>query len=137
MQPRAIVPENGVRTGRNRSGSAIATRTLVKLAGADGVDCVETFAAAADHLYGVAMQGIADGANGDVQIRGKALCVAGAAVSAGDLLQGTTAGKVILFAASAGDTDTVVGQAITAAAADGDVLEVELAGPSVSRQTED
>jgi hypothetical protein len=46
----------------------------------------------------------------------------------------TTAGKVATWSASTGNNAAVVGKAITSASADGDLLEVELAGPGVVRQ---
>jgi Uncharacterized conserved protein (DUF2190) len=125
---RPIRSESDIRTGLNDSGSTITEGKVVRLSGA-GADQIALPSADTDPVFGVTMEDIADDIRGDIQIGGRAVVTAGAAVSRGALLTMTTAGKVVTWTASG--NRAVVGVANTAAGADGDSIEVELAGPGV------
>jgi hypothetical protein len=59
----------------------------------------------------------------DVRLQGVSKCVAGAAIAQGAEVMATTAGKVITAATSA---NIVFGRALSAAAADGDYVDIEI-----------
>lgn len=141
-EPRAIVPNKGLRPGKNSTGSDIAKHVFVDIdpAGGDDPHDIELPQAAGGTAYGVVVSskvregvspdvGIPNGEIGDIQVEGFVPCLVGAGgVTQGDALQVTTAGAVITAATG----DIVVGIArITAAA--GEFTEVELAGPAQSR----
>ncbi len=120
-QPRAIVPDQGgVRAGLNSTGSTIATKRLVKRS--TTVDSVAPAVDGNGPYVGVTMAAILNGYAGDVQIAGRALVEAGAAIAIGALVMGTTGGKGLTATA----TKYAIGTANTAAAADGDIIEVDL-----------
>jgi hypothetical protein len=125
-QPRAIVPDQGgIRAGLNSTGTTIPVRRLVKRS-----TTVDSIALAADGLgpyVGVTMAAILTGYAGDVQIAGRALVEAGAAVAIGALVMGGTSGKGITATAA----KYAIGTANTAAAADGDIIEVDLSRSTV------
>lgn len=139
-EPRAIVPEKGIRPGLNSTGSAIAKHVFVAL-GADGDPPTVVLPTAGLQAYGVVVAsqvrvdvavdvGIPDGQIGDIQVEGRVPCLVGAGgVAVGNLLQVTATGAVIVAAAA----DFVVGKALTDAA-DTEFVEVELAGPGVAAQ---
>jgi len=79
-------------------------------------------AATTDYPVGVAMEAAAAGKQLRVRCEGIAQVVAGAAITAGALVMPTTAGKVITQTAA----KPQLGQALTAAAADGDRILVLL-----------
>lgn len=120
-QPTAIVPDlGGVKAGLNSTGSTIPTKRLVKRS-----TTANSIALAADGLgpyVGVTMAAIANGYAGDVQTQGRALVEAGAAVAIGAGVMGGTSGKGITATAA----KYSIGTANTAAAADGDIIEVDL-----------
>lgn len=118
-----IVPEREpvIRAGRNRTGSTIAKYLIVK-DGAAGPDTIALIAADTDVVKGVTREDIVDGANGDLAIRGVVRVIASGVISAGARVAPDTAGKG--KAAQAGDT--TIGVAVDAAAADGDIIAVEL-----------
>lgn len=121
-QPRAIVPDNGgVRAGYNGTGSDIAKYRIVKRA-TTAVDGIQTATDGTDVIHGVTMQLIKDGFAGDVQVQGRALVEAGAAINIGQKVTGGTGGK----AAVAATGNQIVGVANSSSAADGDVIEVDL-----------
>lgn len=63
----------------------------------------------------------------NVRLEGTSKCVAGAAITQGAEVMATTAGKVI---AAATTGNRVFGVALSAAAADGDYVDVQLSGAS-------
>ena len=132
-QLRQIVDPEGLRSGYNNTGSTLAEAIVVVLNNAGDRE-VELPGAVTDDVYGVTLKAIADDTWGDIQIRGTAICTCSAAVAIGARLMMDTAGKVLTWSASAGSNAAVVGKALTATSADGDLLEVELAGPGVVRQ---
>jgi hypothetical protein len=68
------------------------------------------------------MAAIADGYAGDVQVEGRAIVEASTAITIGQNITGGTGGK----AAVAGATVHILGVAASAAAADGDLIEVDI-----------
>ena len=76
-----------------------------------------------DYPLGVVMETIAQGKTGRVRPHGVAQVVASAAITAGAVVQASTVGKVVTAAAA----KPQVGQALTAAGADGDKLLVAIA----------
>lgn len=124
MQPTAIVPDKGIRGGRNSSGSTIAANVFVQIvpAGTSDPTQVRLPNAAGDACYGVTMRAIDDGECGDIQTEGKAIVLAGAGgIAVGAKLAVTTAGAVVTAAAG----NTIVGKCVKAAAA-GALGEIEL-----------
>ena len=132
-QLRQIIGPEDLRSGYNNTGSSIGEALVVVLNNAGDRE-VELPGAVTDDVYGVTLDAIADDTWGDVQIRGQAICTCSAAVAIGARLMMDTAGKVLTWSAAAGSNAAVVGKALTATSADGDLLEVELAGPGVVRQ---
>lgn len=114
------------------AGGTIVANRAVELSAANTVTAAD---AIADVTLGVALVG---GSSGDlipVQQFGKAKLTASAAVTAGDQVMVTAsgAGKVSTLS---GATARSIGQALTAAGADGDIIEVQLMlsgnGPAAS-----
>ncbi len=99
--------------------AAITQYRIVKVT-SSGVD-VST--ADTDKILGVAKLTVAITEQCPVQISGTAKVTASAAISVGDYLTATTAGKA---AATTTDKKRVIGIALEAAAADGDIIEVLL-----------
>jgi len=127
-QPTAIVPDKGIRPGYNETGTIIAKSILVKkVAGTD--DDSVAVAGDGENVFGATMQAIGLLARGDVQVDGQAIVTAGAAVAAGAEVTANSAGRAI----TAVSGDYICGLASTAAAADGDAIEVELVGPASGR----
>lgn len=125
-EPTAVVPDKGIRPGLNSTGAALAKHIMVQLeAGGSTKDDVELTGAGVA-AYGATMEQIEIGSYGDVQIDGKAIATAGAAITVGVKVMVTAAGKVI----TATTGNITVGIAVTAAGADLDLIEVELAGPA-------
>lgn len=119
-EPRRIVPDGGVRPGLNLSGSTIAANRIVVQSTL--VDQIAQAAAATAPYYGVTMNAIANGVTGDIQKAGKATIEAGAAVAKNVNVMSDAVGRAIL----ATSTNNVIGRTVIAAAALGQVLEVEL-----------
>ncbi len=132
-QTRVIVDAEGIRSGYNDTGSTIAANRFV-IGATTGERQIALPGAVTDDLAGVTMAAIADNAWGDIQKSGTAVVTAGAAVAIGDRLMPTTTGKAITWTAAGGANAAVGGRAVTAAAADGDLIEVELAAPGTVRQ---
>lgn len=132
-QVRNIVDADDIRSGYNSTVATLAAARVVVLT-ASGDREIKLPAASTEDVVGVTMAAIAVSEWGDVQIRGVAPCTAAAAITVGDRLMMDTAGKVLTWTASTGVNAAVVGKALTAASADGDLVEVELAGPGVVRQ---
>jgi hypothetical protein len=121
-QPRAIVKDQGgIRVGLNSTGSTIAKYRLVVKSTA-AVDAVAPGTAATAPIYGVTMGAIEDGKTGDIQVEGRALVEASAAIAIGARVTGTTGGKGV----TAGAAGYFLGIAASAASADGDVIEVDI-----------
>lgn len=134
---RAIVPDGGVRGGKNRSGASIPTKRIVKLdTNASNVpDAVLLGAAATDTLYGVSMETIADKANGDIQVSGTAIVETGAtAVTVGSRVTTDASGRAVPAAPAAGTNNGIIGIALTASTGAGQFVEVALLGPGASYQ---
>lgn len=122
-QPRAIVPERGVRPGHNDAGSAIPAKRLLTLDAAAGVDGVELANAATDPAAGVSMESIPSNRTGNRQIAGKAVVTAGAGgLAIGDNVTSDATGQGI---ATVTTGNTIHGVCVAAAAA-GDDAEVDL-----------
>lgn len=125
-QPRAIINGTDLRSAYNGTGTAIGAYLAVKVSTSVD-DAVLLPAAATDKpLLGLTREIIADQQWGTVQIRGKAIAVAGGSVTKGDLLMVTSAGKLVTFVANAGNTAFAIA---SRSAANNDEFEVELLGP--------
>lgn len=106
--------------------AAVLPYRVVKFGTADGQ--VVQAAAAADASFGVADnlgQGTA-GARVDVAVDGIAEAEAGAAVARGALVSVDSSGRVITAAASAGANVRVIGVAMSAAGAAGEIILVSI-----------
>lgn len=134
-EPTAIVPDKAIRGCLNTETGIIAKGTLVALTtGATDAPLSVATAGAGVLTYGVAMEDIPGTTTltgdpgphwGNVQIEGKAIVLAGAAVARGAAVASNASGRAI----TAVSTNITAGQGIIPAAADGDFFEVELAGP--------
>lgn len=135
-EPRAIVPEKGIRPGQNSTGTAIAKHVCVVLAAAGDPPTI-ALATAGASIYGVVVAsqvrvdvtpdvGIPDGQIGDIQVEGLVPVLAAGAIPIGSLVMATATGAVIVATA----TNTPIGKALTVGV-DTEFLEVELAGPGV------
>lgn len=120
-QPTAIVGAEDIRPGFNETGSTIATALAVTRTAGSAADSVVLSSAGA-RLFGITMAAVLDQARGDVQIKGQAICTAGAAIVRGVNLMIGTNGKLI----TATSGNQVVGVSRSAASADGDLFEAEL-----------
>jgi hypothetical protein len=121
-QPTTIVGAEDIRPGYNGTGSTIGKYLAVQKA-ATTPDAI-SLAAAGARIYGITMNDVLDTGRGDVQIAGQAIATAGAAVIVDAALMATgTAGKLITCTGG----NQVVAYARSAAGADGDLFEVELA----------
>jgi predicted RecA/RadA family phage recombinase len=131
---RQIIDGTKIDSGYNNTGSEIGAGLFVKLA-TTGDRHVILPAAVTDDLFGVTLRAIPAGEWGDIQVEGRARCVAGAALATpGIRLMPTTAGKVVTWTAATGANVAVAGTNVTTASADNDAVEVTLAGKNVSRQ---
>lgn len=138
-EPRAIVPEKGIRPGLNSTGSDIAENVAVAMAAGGTEDPTEIeLPGAGAKIYGIvksgsvvqggANPGIVDGEIGDIQVEGRAVCLVGAGgVTNGDQVAVTATGAVVLAATG----NIVVGKAMITAA-DTEYTEVELVGAAQS-----
>ena len=131
-QPRTIKAPYDPRSGINLSGTAVVINRLLdtdptpSTAGAH--DAIATQATANGKVIGVATVAMPDddGVYRTYQVNGRALCVANAAITVGDLVMPAALGRV----ATRTGTNTVVGEAKTAALAIEDIIEVELNLPA-------
>lgn len=139
-EPTAIVPETGIRGCLNTGTANIPKGTLVVLTtGASDAPFSIAVAGAGALVLGVTMETIlgtdalapddVGPHRGNVQVEGKAIVIAGAAVARGANIMSNATGRGITAVAAASPGNITLGQAITTAAADGDLYEVELAGP--------
>lgn len=121
-QARAIVPDNGgVRPGLNATGSTIAKyRIVIKSTAA--VDAVAPGTNGTARCFGVTMAAIDNGYAGDVQIAGRAIVEASAAIAIGAKVTAAAGGKGV----TAGAAGNVLGIAASAAGADGELFEVDI-----------
>lgn len=105
------------------AATAIAKYRVVKLDAAD--DSVALATAVSDPLIGVsaAPADIASGARIDVTFSGIVLAEAGAAIDKNADLTVDASGRVV---ASAAGTDSIIGRALEAATAAGDVISIEI-----------
>jgi hypothetical protein len=135
-EPTAIVPDKGIRGCLNTLAADIPAGTLVVLTtGAGDAPYSIAVAGAGAGVLGVTMENIlgtdalapddVGPHRGNVQVEGKAIVIAGAAVARGAQVASNATGRGI----TAVSTNITAGRAITPAAADGDLYEVELAGP--------
>lgn len=113
-QPRAIVPDKGVRPGFNETVSDIAKHVFVTIDASGTLPDSVELPSTGGEAVGVTMQTITSGYRGDVQTRGRAVVLVGAGgVTANDLVAVTTAGAVV----TATTGNRVVGKAMTTTAA--------------------
>lgn len=120
-QARAIVPDyGGVRAGYNDTGSEIPKHRIVKRT--TTTDYVVAATDGSAPIEGVTMEAIPDDYTGNVQHVGRAIVEAGEAITVGANVTGGTAGKGAVAAAD----DHILGVANTAAADDGDLIEVDI-----------
>lgn len=124
-QPRAIVPESGIRPGRNDDASPIGKYRLVTYDAAGGTDHVELATNATALAGGVTMEAIPAGRAGNVQREGKSPVVAGAGgIAIGDRVTADAAGGAVATVTSG----NVVHGVCVAAAAATEIGEIELSG---------
>lgn len=120
-QPRAIVPDSGVRAGFNAAVTAIGKGRLVTYDAANGTEACKLATAATDSSYGLTMEEIAPSRAGNVQKAGKGICIAGAGgVSPGANITSDAAGGGIITTTAG---NQIFGVCVSAAAAG---LEFEL-----------
>lgn len=120
-EPRRIVPESGVRSGKNETGSDLEEGVVVALGTSQSL--ITLPASQTDICYGVTMAAIPNGEWGDVQVEGIALCQAsGALATPGVELEPETDGEV----SEHGGSNTKIGLLLSTAGATGDLVEVEL-----------
>lgn len=106
------------------AGAALTARRLVKMS-ADRT--VIPAAAATDTPIGVAEFDVTTvGEIGTIQVDGVAYVEAGAAISVGDKVTADSSGRGVTAAPSAGTNNGVIGIALEAASAAGDLIEVML-----------
>lgn len=138
-EPTRTVSPYDIRHAYNGTGSDIAANTVVML-DATNEGGISLPSAVTDELLGVTMdQAIPDGEWGDVQIRGIAKCRANAALATLHVALMTVAatGRVEALTAAAGTNVAPVGQLLTTAGAQDDIVMVELAGPGQIQQIAD
>ena len=120
-------PLTGSEIGVKSYSTTLAAKLVVKLdtsnkeSGASPAGVVVT-AASTDMPFGVTVESFASGGTGRVQCYGIAVCTAGAAITAGDVVMPTSSGKVITQTSA----KPQVGIAMHDAAADGDPVRVLL-----------
>lgn len=106
------------------AGGAIAAYTIVKFSGAETVVAA---AAVSDALVGVSHDiAAASGERVDVAHDGIVFVVAGAAFGQGALLTSDASGRAVAAAPAAGTNNRVIGIALEAATAAGDVVRILL-----------
>jgi hypothetical protein len=117
----AVSNFHGVSPSGFKAGGSISINTFVKLDSTAGQ--VVASSAATDKVRGVALQAASTNDSVPVQTFGRAKITAGEAISLGAEVMSGTGGKAYTLS---GATAYVLGQALTAAAADGDVIEIWL-----------
>lgn len=126
-EPRRIVPDRGIRPGKNSTGADIAKNVAVQLtpAAASDPNLIRLPNAAGERIFGVTMSVIKNGQIGDVQCEGRCVLLAGAGGLAVDQKVAVTVAGAGVNAATA--THQIIGTCVAAAAA-GEYAEVELLG---------
>lgn len=119
-EPRRIVPDGAFRPGLNLSGSTIPANRIVR--DSTAVDQIVLANNATASFKGATQGAIPTGTAGDVQTAGKATVEAGAAVAKSVFVTSDSVGRAILAVTG----DFILGKTAVAAAAAGQVLEVEL-----------
>lgn len=123
-QPRAIVPDGATRPAKNSGATEIPLGTIVKFSG-EGT--IVPSAAATDDHYGVTMYRIPAGAIGDVQVTGKAIVRAGAALATpGTWLTADASGRAVAATIDASSLSRLIGQQVSISTAVDQLIEVEL-----------
>jgi hypothetical protein len=120
-----IVSGTDIVSGQNDTNATIAANIVV-MKDATVTEGIKLPTAVTDACFGVTLNSIADGKYGPVQRAGRAVCTAAAAITAGAQLMTDTAGKVLTWTASGGNNAFLIGTAVGAAGADGDLLYVDL-----------
>lgn len=120
-----IVSGTDIVSGQNATGSTIAA-AIVVMKDATTTEGIKLPTAVTDACLGVTTNAIATAKYGPVQTDGRALCTAADAITAGAQLMTDTAGKVLTWTASSGNNAFLIGTAVGAAGADGDLLYVDL-----------
>lgn len=105
--------------GNRLADNAITANRVVKIT-STGVD---TATAATDAIIGVSKNAPGQGEAAAVQFAGTARVVSSGIIAVGAWVTATTGGKII---ATTSDHAVVLGRALEAAAADGDVIEIAL-----------
>lgn len=123
-ESRQIAPD--IRSGYNATGSTISAYRVV-VRNTSNQEGIALPAANTDVTFGVTMHDIANLTRGDIAVGGRVKVCAAAAITDGVAVTMDTAGKVLAW--TAGAARAVVGVAQSAASADGDIIEVELAKP--------
>lgn len=131
-EPRVIKAPESLRSGVNYSGADIPAFRVIDTdatpSKATAHDAVEAQATTNGKVIGVTTEAFTD--DDDVyrtyQVSGRAKIEAEAAIAVGALVMPGTGGKVVTRTG----TNTVIGEAKTAAAADTDIIEVELNLPA-------
>jgi len=126
FQTSVIVPDKGIRPGKNSSGADIATAVFVSIvaAGTEDPTQVRLPASAGVKIFGCVMAagGLKDGQNGDIQVEGRTRVLAGAGgIAVGQDVATTIAGAAVLAVSG----NVVAGVCVKAATA-GAYGEVEL-----------
>ena len=121
---RIVAPEDIV-SGQNATGSTIAANIVV-MKDASTTEGIKLPTGVAVAAFGVTQRSIVTSSFGPVQRAGRALCTAAAAITAGAELMTDTAGKVLTWTVGAGSNAFLIGTAVGAASADGDLLYVDL-----------
>lgn len=134
-EPTRIIAATDIRSKKNLSGVDIAKNTVVKLDST--FDLIVLPTAITDHLYGVTQEIIKNGCYGQVQLRGRTVCRAHAALATPGVLLMAVAntGRVDTWnAGGAGNNAAVVGILEDTAGVQDDLVMVEMAGPGVVKQ---
>jgi hypothetical protein len=132
VQARVIKSHNSLRSGFNFSGTAISAFRVLNTDATPSVsgtvDAVEATATTNGKVIGVSTEAMpdADGVGRTIQVADRAKIEAEAAIAVGALVMPGTAGKVVTRTG----TNTIIGEAKTAASGDGDIIEVELNLPA-------
>ncbi len=123
-EPTRIIAPEDLRSGLNNSGNTIVKNSCVSW---HTTKREIVLPSAANVLFaGVTQEDIADGEWGTIQHRNKTVIRAhGALATIGIRLEMVSTGRVDTHAG----TDTVIGTLLTTAAAQDDLVEVELVGP--------
>lgn len=117
---------------KNNTANTIVMGSVVQLD--TNANCVVLPTGTTAGQFGITMHDIPAGYFGDIQIRGKAIALANGVIAVGGEVMPATTGKVTAFSAGGGTNAALLGKANTAAAADGDYIELELTAPGVIKQ---